>query len=116
MKELIIYHNGECTKSKGALEILIENQIPHTVRWYIAEPLSKEELLVLLNKLGMPPSQLVRTNEEIYLKEYAGKTLSEDQWLEALIAHPILLQRPIVALGNLAIVARPAEKVLDLIA
>jgi arsenate reductase len=112
---ILIYHNGECSKSKGALEILQEEHIPHTVRWYLAEPLSKDELKALLKKLNMQPSQLVRKSEELYKEQYEGKAISETQWLTILAQNPILIERPIVEKGNKAIVARPPERVFELL-
>lgn len=113
MPELIIYHNGECSKCRGALEILQERNIPHTVRWYLAEPLSTEELVALLHKLGIPASALVRRSEELYQQEYEGKDLTEVQWLDVLATNPVLIQRPILELGDKAIIARPPEKLFD---
>ena len=65
MAGITIYHNGECSKCRGALEIMQERGIPHDVRWYLAEPLSETELTALLKKLDMLPSQLVRKSEPL---------------------------------------------------
>ena len=114
-EEITIYHNGECSKCRGALEILQEQNIPHHIRWYLAEPLSKEELTVLLKKLGIPPSALVRKSEPLYKELFEGKDISEQRWLNILSKNPILIERPIVEMGDKAIIARPPEKVFDLI-
>lgn len=114
-EELIIYHNGTCSKCAGALEILQEKNVPHKVRWYLSEPLSSAELSDLLSLLNMKPSELVRRNEPLFQEQYANAPLSEEEWLEVLVANPILLQRPIVVLGNLAIIARPPEKVFSIL-
>ena len=110
---ITIYHNGECSKSKGALEILIEQGIPHDVRWYLADPLSEQELSSLLAKLKMRPSQLVRKGEPVYKELFEGHELSEAEWLAALCQYPVLIERPIVERGDDAIVARPPERVLQ---
>jgi len=115
MANVIIYHNGRCSKSRGALEILQEENIPHVVRWYLAEPLSKEELKALLKKLKMQPSELVRKVEAEYKENYKGKDITEDEWLDILAAHPALIERPIVEKGNKAVVARPPERVHELL-
>jgi arsenate reductase (glutaredoxin) len=115
MSDIIIYHNGECSKCKGALEILQEAHIPHEVRWYLAEPLTEAELKTLLEKLHMPPSQLVRKSEPLYKENYEGKDISENEWLTILAENPILIERPIVEQGDKAIIARPPEKVFELI-
>lgn len=112
---LKIYHNGECSKCRGALEILIEKGIAFEPRFYLAEPLNKEELKALLEKLDMQAKDIVRTGEPLYAERYEGKTLTEDEWLEAIVNNPILLQRPIIEKGNKAIIARPPERVFEMI-
>lgn len=115
MAEITIYHNGQCSKCKGALELLQEKNIPHTVRWYMADALSAEELDGLLVKLKMKAHELLRTDEELYKTEYAGKTLDDEDWKKILIAQPELMQRPIVVKGDKAIIARPPEKLLSIL-
>ena len=115
MEELVIYHNGECSKCRGALEILQERGVPHTVRWYLTDPLSREELTSLLKKLELPAASLVRTTEELFENEYAGKDVVEDQWIDILLEHPGLMQRPVVEKGDKAIIARPPERVFEII-
>ncbi len=112
---ITIYHNGRCTKSRGALEILQEQGIPHNIRWYLAEPLTAKELRALLKKLGLKASELVRKSEPYYKEQLKEKTLTEAEWLKELVAHPELIERPIVEADNKAIVARPPERVLELL-
>ena len=113
--DISIYHDGTCSKCGEALEILQQEHIPHTVRWYLAEPLSVSELKVLLAKLGLQPSDLVRKGEELYKERYEGKKISEKEWLTILTENPTLLQRPIVEKGEHAIIARPPEKIFELL-
>ena len=115
MGEITIYHNGICSKSRGALEILMDGQIPHTVRWYLAEPLTVDELSSLLLKLGMQPSDLVRKSEPLYLENYAGRDITEDKWLTILQSHPELIERPIVETTTTAIIARPPQSIYDIL-
>ncbi|MCW3123566.1 MAG: arsenate reductase [Flavipsychrobacter sp.] len=115
MSDLIIYHNGQCSKSRGALEILMEKEIPHTVRWYLTDPLTKTELEVLLQKLKMRPSELVRKSEPVYIEQFEGKELSETDWLTILVENPQLIERPILEHGDKAIIARPPERVFEMI-
>jgi arsenate reductase len=112
---ITIYHNGECSKCRGALEIMQERGIPHNIRWYLAEPLTKDELSALLQKLAINPSQLVRKSEPLYREQYEGKDISEAEWLDILADNPILIERPIVEKGPVAIVARPPERIFELI-
>ncbi len=106
---LRIYHNPRCSKSRGACQILADKGLVPEVVEYLKTPLSRAELLALLAALGMPASALVRQSEEIYKTEYKGRALSEDEWVDALLAHPVLMERPIVQRGSRAVVARPPE-------
>lgn len=112
---ITIYHNGRCTKSRGALEILQEQSIPHNIRWYLAEPLNAKELRALLKKLGMKASELVRKSESYYKEHLKDAKLTQAEWLKQLTVHPELIERPIVETDNKAIVARPPERVLELL-
>lgn len=114
MADILVYHNGECSKCRGALELLQEMNVLHDVRFYLAEPLSEEELKQLLVKLDIPASELVRKSEPEFAA-YEGKELSEEEWIQAMLKHPVLMQRPVVEKDGKAIIARPPEKVLDLI-
>jgi arsenate reductase len=111
-----IYHNPRCSKSRGALALLEEHGITPEVVRYLDEPPTREELIALLAKLGMKPSELVRTGEDLCKTECAGKAMSEDDWLTVMLKHPVLIERPIVVCGEGAVVARPPEKVLELLA
>lgn len=115
MSDLIIYHNGECSKCRGALEILQEKGVPHEVRWYLAEPLSEQELRSLIDKLKMKPSDIIRKGENVYKEQYEGKELTEQEWLQALLDNPVLMERPIVEKSGIAIIARPPERVFEMI-
>ena len=115
MAAITIYHNGTCSKCKGALELIQERGIDHDVRWYMAEPLTVDELKELLDKLQMKAHELVRTSEELYKTAYENKDISDEEWLKILTEQPELMQRPIVAKGGQAIIARPPEKVLTML-
>ena len=115
MATLTIYHNGECSKSRGALEIVQEQGIPHTVRWYLTDPLSRDELIALLHKLNIPAAALVRKSEPLYAQITQSGQPSEQEWLGLLAEHPILIERPIAELGSRAIIARPPERILSLL-
>ncbi|MFT3961300.1 arsenate reductase (glutaredoxin) [Propionivibrio sp.] len=114
-EDVVIYHNARCSKSRSACEIVAGQGVAARVVEYLKTPPSREELQAVLKKLGMRPSELVRRGEDVFKENYAGKTLSEEQWLDALVAHPILIERPIVVRGDRAVVGRPPEKVLELL-
>ena len=110
----VIYHNARCSKSRSACELVAARGIDAQIVEYLKTPPTKEELRGLLKKLGLKPEDIVRRKEDIYEKNYAGKTLSDEEWLDALAAHPVLIERPIVVRGDRAVIGRPTEKILEL--
>ena len=112
---LKIYHNGECSKCKGALELIQAKGIDYEMRYYLYEPPSVEELTDLLAKLKLPASALIRQSEPLFIENYEGKDFAEDEWIKILIENPILMQRPVVVNGDKAIIARPPEKVFEVL-
>lgn len=108
-----IYHNTRCSKSRCALDILEQKGIKPEIIEYLKNTPSKEELIELLAMLGMKLLELIRKNETIYKEKYKGQDLTDDQWIEAMLEHPILIERPIVVKDGKAIIARPAEKLLE---
>lgn len=115
-KETIrIYYNPRCSKCRETAALVSDRGYATELVEYLVTPPGKEELRSLLRKLGMKPLQLVRTGEELFKQNYAGRTLSDEEWLDALAAHPLLIERPIVVRGDRAVVARPPEQVLGLL-
>jgi len=112
---LRIYHNPRCSKSRGACALAAERGQTAEIIDYLATPPSREELVALLAKLRMSPAELVRRGEAVFKEHYAGRDLDDAAWLDALVAHPILIERPIVVRGDRAVVARPPEKLLELL-
>jgi len=105
-----IWHNSRCSKSRNAFNYLKEKNIDFKVKEYLKEPITKEELEEVLEKLGMKPSELVRKKEAIY-KELGLKDASEDELLEAMVQNPKLIERPIIINKDKAVVARPLENI-----
>ena len=112
---MIIYHNPRCGTSRKALKLIKESGIEPDIRLYMSQPLSHDELKEVLNKLGIKPFELVRTKEAIYKEKYKGKSLSDDEWIAAMIEHPKLMQRPIVVNENKAELGRPVENIIRLL-
>ena len=112
---ILIYHNARCSKSRAACELIAEKGLHAEHIDYLKSPPDKDQLRLLLHKLGMKPEALVRKSEAEFKTHYAGKTLSDDDWLEALVNHPILIERPIVVRGDKAVIGRPTEKILELL-
>lgn len=110
-----IYHNSRCSKSRAACQVLASTGLLIEVVNYLETPPSREELVELLRKLDMTPAEIVRRGEAVFKEKYTGRSLSDEEWLDALVAHPILLERPIVVRGDTAVIGRPPEKVLELL-
>ncbi len=112
---ITIYHNNRCGKSRTALCIIEEQGKPFKTVEYLKDVPTVEELKSIIKKLKIKPHDLIRTKEAVYIENYKGKTLRDDEWIQAMHEHPILIERPIVINGNKAVVARPPEKVNEVI-
>ena len=110
-----IYHNPKCSKSRAALALLQERGLTPRIVEYLETPPSAAELKAIVAMLGIRPEQLVRKSEEICKTRYAGETLTDEQWIAAMVRDPILIERPIVVLENRAVIGRPPESVLALL-
>jgi arsenate reductase len=110
-----IWHNNRCGKSRSALKILQEKCLPFEVKNYLENPPSEMELKHVLNLLGIKAHDLIRTGESLYKEKFKGKNHTEKEWITILSENPILIERPIVLCGNKAVVARPPEKVSDIL-
>lgn len=109
--EFTIYHNPRCTKSRATLELLHSRGIEPKVVEYLKTPPTAKELKAIVSKLGIKPEELVRKGEDVYKEKFAGKPLTDAQWIQALAANPILIERPIVVRGDKAVIGRPPENV-----
>ena len=110
-----IYHNPKCSKSREALELLRGRGIEPRIVEYLKAPPTAAELTGIVAKLGIKPEALVRKGEDVYKSKYAGKSLSDAEWIAALVRDPILIERPIVVAGRRAAIGRPPERVLDVL-
>lgn len=115
MKEKItVYHNSRCSKSRCAIDFLNEKGIDFDVVEYLKDVPTKTELKELISKLKIKPEDLIRKGEDEYKENFKGKELTDDQWIEAMVKYPKLIERPIVIKGGKAVIARPAENILSL--
>ncbi len=109
-----IYHNPRCSKSRQALEILKNNDIEPEVIEYLKEALTVKDLEMIFDNLKICPSTGLRKKEADY--KLAKIDLDKPKTvLKAMVAFPKLIERPIVFKGKKGVIARPPEKVLDLI-
>ncbi len=116
MTDLTLYHNPRCSKSRGALELLQARGLTPTVVRYLETPLDAAQLRGLLDKLGLSARQLLRSGEDEYKSlNLTDSQLSEAQLIAAIVAHPKLMERPILVVGDKAVIGRPPEKVLEIL-
>jgi len=110
-----IYHNPRCRKSRETLALVESRGIDPEIILYLEEIPTKKEIKAILKMLGIKAEALIRRGEKIYKEEYKGKTLNESQWIQAMVDHPKLIERPIVIKGEKAIIGRPPQNVNDLL-
>ncbi|MBZ5486560.1 arsenate reductase (glutaredoxin) [Halomonas aquamarina] len=113
----LIYHNPNCGTSRNTLAIMrASNESPEVIE-YLATPPSRERLIELLAMMGMTPRELLRAKETPF-KELGldNPALGDAELIEAMLAHPILINRPIVVTAKGARLCRPSEEVFDLLA
>ena len=113
--EFVIYHNPCCSKSREALALLQQHGIEPTIIEYLKTPPTETQLRDVIKKLGIAPEALLRKGEDVFKEKFAGRDLSDDEWIAAMADYPILIERPIVILGDRALIGRPPERVIELI-
>jgi arsenate reductase (glutaredoxin) len=106
-----IYHNPRCGKSRSCLAFIEDTKQEYEIIPYLTDTQSFEELKKLLKELNIQPNELVRTKEKIWIENYKGKELSDDQTIQAMADNPILIERPIVVKDGKAIIGRDLDKV-----
>jgi len=113
---VVIYHNPRCSKSRQALKLLQDRDIEPKVIEYLKTPPSPQDIRKLLKQLNLAPTDLLRRKEPAYKKARLDRPdVTENDIITAMATHPILIERPIVVIGNKAVIGRPPESVLKLI-
>lgn len=115
MANITIWHNPKCSKSRDSFKLLQEKGIDAEVFKYLDTPPSVEVLKEVLGMLGISARELMRTKEDIYKELDLKNEQDEQKLIEAMAAHPKLIERPIVIKDGKAVIGRPIEKVIDLI-
>jgi arsenate reductase len=117
MSDVEIFHNPACSKSRGALAILEEKGIDPEIVRYLDTPPDRATLERILDAIEDEPIALVRTGDQ----KFKGAGLTKDdvqtraQVIDVLLAHPEVMERPVVFVGKKAVIARPSEKVLEIL-
>jgi len=113
---ITLYHNPRCSKSRQTLALLEQQGISPEIVLYLETPPSTQDLKSLLDKLSYAPRQLLRRGEDLYQSlGLARAELSDEELIQAMVKHPILIERPIVINGAKAALGRPPEQVLDIL-
>ncbi|MCX6232045.1 MAG: arsenate reductase (glutaredoxin) [Bacteroidetes bacterium] len=106
---LKIYHNPRCRKSRAGLQYLTDKALKVDIIDYIKNPMNEKQLQLLLDKLNKKPQDIIRTQEEVYKKQFKGKKFNDDEWVKILVEYPNLIQRPIVEKDHSAVLGDPVE-------
>ena len=110
------YHNPRCSKSRQALELLHARGIRPELVDYLGDPPDADGLRALLGKLGIAPRELIRKGEAIHAElGLDDPSLDDAALIQAMVAHPVLIERPILEHGERAVIGRPPERVLELL-
>lgn len=105
-----IYHNPRCGKSRDCLTYLEQSGKEFQVIKYLETVPTIEELKVIIEKLNIKPIELVRQKEKVWIENFKNSTMTDEEIILAMVANPILIERPIVIDGDKAVIARPLEK------
>lgn len=116
MAKPVVYHNPSCGTARGVLEIIREHGVEADVIEYLKQPLSAAQLRTIIDAIDVEPAELVRKDARFKdLGLDADDYVTKQQVVDLLVVHPELMQRPIVVIGSRTILARPKEKILDLL-
>lgn len=112
---LLLLHNPKCSKSRATLALLTERGAEFSTRLYLDDPLSRDELEDLAGRLGRPPAEFIRSGQAEYKEAALSTESSSADLFDAMVATPILMERPVVVRGARAAIGRPPESVLALL-
>ena len=114
--DITIYHNPHCSNSRGALDAIREAGFEPQIVDYLATPPSREELVRMLAAAGLSPRDAIRSKESLYSELGLGAPdLSDDALVDAMLAHPVLMNRPFVVTPKGVRLCRPPETVREIL-
>ncbi len=116
MSQVTIFHNNRCSKSRQTLKLIEDAGIEPKIVPYLENPPSKTQLKKVLSLLGLSPRELCRKNEADYKQAgFLDDSLSKDELIALMVEHPKVIERPIVVVGDKAVLGRPPENVLEIL-
>ena len=114
--KVTIFHNPRCSKSRATLALLRARGIEPVIIEYLATPPDAATLRRLLKALGLKPRELLRVKEDAFRKLRLDRAqITEAEIVDAMVRHPVLMERPIVVTGARAVIGRPPERVLEIL-
>lgn len=113
--EFVTDHNPCCSQSRAARERLQQRGITARIIEYLKTPPTEVELRDVIKKLGTKSEALLRKGEQVINAKFAGRNLSDDECIVAMVENPTLIERPIVIRGERAVVGRPLERINELL-
>lgn len=112
---ITVYHNPRCSKSRECIAFLENSKEEFEVIKYLETKFTLETLSEIIRKLKINPIELVRTKEKIWIENFKGKNLSDSEIISVMIDNPTLIERPIAVYQDKAIIARPLEKIKEIL-
>lgn len=112
--QMTLWHNPRCSKSRQALALLQEAGHQPAVRLYLKDAPSEAEIVAVRNALGVTADEMMRKGETVF-KELGLATATEAGLIDAMVAHPILIERPVLLNDGRAVLGRPPERVLEIV-
>mgnify|MGYP003488320388 CR=1 FL=1 len=115
MTTITIYHNPKCGTSRNTLAMIRNSGVEPEVIEYLKTPPSPKELELLVMKMGVKAEELVRKKDPLFKEKYSKYKFNEHEWIKVMHENPTLIERPVIVKGNKAVIARPMDKLTDLI-
>jgi len=119
MEKIIVWHNPRCRKSREGLaaagQLAKKLGTSVEIRRYLDHPPTADELKKVLQMAGLSPRDILRKQEKVWKEQFKGKDFSDEELLQIMADHPKLIERPLVIYRNKAVLARPADKVNELL-
>ncbi len=116
MSKNIYYHNPRCSKSRQGLALLETREVSIEIKEYLKEGFEKTELEQLFTALDMNPEDVIRKKDDLY-KELVSdpQSLNREQWIDLIVKHPALMERPILVTAKGTKIGRPPEALLEIL-
>lgn len=110
-----LYFNPDCSKCREAKDLLEGQSCEFEIVEYLTSAPSTQDLRDLLALLGLKALDLIRQGESLFQENYAGKTMTNEEWIAIMCENPILIERPILIHNGKAIIGRPPSKILEVL-